>query len=400
MKTKKFFHHFICILIISLFHASAQSASSPAQNAKIPEFVNFAKPGFLAVNYIGENEKNGIWGIDIWGVMDYNGNLIYDGESQWISPIYDSAGNISFSNSDGFSIYGEKGKGYGVVNRDNMVVVKPGFTGMKIFEKYCIAEDSEGELSIIHLPSLSVVEKFKPDFNIYEVKGFSEGKILVLKDDIGYSFYDMKGGLAIPFELLSGYEEAGTFHEGRAVVMKESGDDILCGYIDETGKEIIPARYVYEESWGEECMGFSNGRVIVSDTDFKAGVIDRDGKVIVPFIYSYIRPYENGKAEATIEDDDNPSARIVKWFDLDGKETTPPAPNDDDDVLEITRDDESGLEGYADKNGKIVIRPSFDIAFPFNHGHALVQKDGKVSLIDKSGKVILRNIAKDVYIVG
>ena len=45
--------------------------------------------------------------------------------------------------------------------------------------------------------------------------------------------------------------------------------------------------------------------------------------------------------------------------------------------------------GYIDKNGKVVIEPQFDYAYPFSEGLAHVNKDAKYGFIDKSGKVVI-----------
>lgn len=56
---------------------------------------------------------------------------------------------------------------------------------------------------------------------------------------------------------------------------------------------------------------------------------------------------------------------------------------------------ENGKTGFIDGCGRVVIKPIYDSAFEFSEGAARVEKDGKVTFIDKSGKTL--NISSDKY---
>ena len=60
------------------------------------------------------------------------------------------------------------------------------------------------------------------------------------------------------------------------------------GFIDKTGKEVIPLKY-------ENAEGFTNGLSQVSLNN-KVGMINKKEKVIIPFKYDIIRNFINGKA--------------------------------------------------------------------------------------------------------
>ena len=56
---------------------------------------------------------------------------------------------------------------------------------------------------------------------------------------------------------------------------------------------------------------------------------------------------------------------------------------------------QNGKTGFIDGCGRVVIAPIYDSAFEFSEGAARVEKDGKVSYIDKSGKTL--NILPEKY---
>ena len=56
---------------------------------------------------------------------------------------------------------------------------------------------------------------------------------------------------------------------------------------------------------------------------------------------------------------------------------------------------QNGKTGFIDGCGRVVIEPIYDSAFEFSEGAARVEKDGKVTFIDKSGKTL--NIPSEKY---
>lgn len=56
-----------------------------------------------------------------------------------------------------------------------------------------------------------------------------------------------------------------------------------------------------------------------------------------------------------------------------------------------------GEVGYADKTGKIVIKPKFEEAYGFDEGLALIKKDGKYGYINPKGKIIIKPTFEDAW---
>jgi hypothetical protein len=105
------------------------------------------------------------------------------------------------------------------------------------------------------------------------------------------------------------------------------------GFVDRTGKEIIPCIY-------DEIGSFSEGLAPVN-LNGKWGYIDRTGKVIIPYKYDEIGSFSEGHAPVNLNG---------KW-------------------------------GYIDKTGKVVIPCKYDRAEYFSKGRALVILNGELFII-------------------
>ena len=150
------------------------------------------------------------------------------------------------------------------------------------------------------------------------------------------------------------YEDADYFSEGLAAV-KLNGK---WGYIDTTGKVIIPFQY----DWA---LGFEDGEALVvigEDDAAKYYIIDRAGKVI---------------EELTNDDYDGPYDEEEYYFS---------------EGLCATQDgdwDYNSKFGFVDENWKTVIAPKYDEAYNFFDGLAHVKIGDKWGCIDKTGKEIV-----------
>jgi len=113
------------------------------------------------------------------------------------------------------------------------------------------------------------------------------------------------------------------------------------GYIDKTGRLVIPARY-------ELAQEFSGGRAAVRLRG-KWGFIDRVGTGITPFVFDEVRPFSEDKAAVRTGD---------KW-------------------------------GYIDRLGVSIIRPQFADALPFSSGVAAVKKGDHYIYADGAGVEVI-----------
>ena len=121
------------------------------------------------------------------------------------------------------------------------------------------------------------------------------------------------------------------FSDGLAVV--ELNDK--CGYIDKTGREVIPVKY----DWAED---FSDGLALVKLSG-KYGFIDTSGKEVIPCKYEIASGFSEGLARVQLND---------KW-------------------------------GFVDKIGREVIPFKYDKAYDFSKGLAKVQLNGNGAILIK-----------------
>lgn len=73
------------------------------------------------------------------------------------------------------------------------------------------------------------------------------------------------------------------FSEGLAVVELNN----KYGYIDKTGKQVIPLKY-------DNAQDFSEGLGAVT-LNGKQGFVDKEGRIVIPIKYDYVREFWRGK---------------------------------------------------------------------------------------------------------
>ncbi len=255
-------------------------------------------------------------------------------------------------------------------------------------------------------------------FKDYHCK-FSDGLIAV-SNGVKWGFADASENLKIQLE----YDEVGDFSDGLAKVSVKADRGSKCGYIDKTGKQVIPIKYV-----GDNCGDFSGGKAIVSDgtaiasdeyrSEYnKLGVIDKNNRVIIPFKYAAIvLPPDNNIPEtllevcSTYEEYGASDCGLIDWT---GKEITPLAHDRTEYSGEVGFPSEpfwfkEGLAwvcksvtsenhkcGVIDERGKVVIPFRYDpakwidrlgiLTDDFHDGLARIVLNGKIGFVDKSAK--------------
>ncbi|HEX5706676.1 MAG TPA: WG repeat-containing protein, partial [Pyrinomonadaceae bacterium] len=155
---------------------------------------------------------------------------------------------------------------------------------------------------------------------------FSEGLALIGKDGVKMAYIDKS--MRVVFNMKDG-EYGGEFHEGRATI--RLGVRGKFGYMDRTGRTVIPAVY-------DDARDFSEGLALVS-RDGRYGFIDKTGKVVIPLQYFYGSSFSEGLAAVTTSSD----WQVPGW-------------------------------GYIDREGRVRVPLKLDYAAPFSGGLGAIDR--------------------------
>lgn len=250
----------------------------------------------------------------------------------------------------------------------------------------------------------------------------------VTNKDNKVGFIDQTGKLVIGFDRLPAGTEIGTFSEGLASICfydkPPSVYTLHCGYFDETGRIVIPPRFVLSSQFSEGLawvrtetfvgfinqlgnvafelpdsfsMGFHEGLAAVA-TQTGSGFIDKTGRFISPKRYVQVDRFSDGLA-AVLEGRWQ-EARFG-FIDKTGEVAIPlrfvPRPDMMESVI-LSRFTEGlapimfgKLYGYIDHKGDTVIPPNFHYAGQFSEGLANVTTAaGERGYIDKTGLLVIK----------
>jgi hypothetical protein len=176
------------------------------------------------------------------------------------------------------------------------------------------------------------------------------------------------------------------------------------GFIDENGnvKFMLPEE-VYT------IFAFSEGLAVagkrVTDTNGRWGFIDETGKYVIDAKFVMVKPFSEGLAAVVFKDNEN-AYRTVGYIDQSGRMVIPPQFSGEDlsergfseglAAVKVYKDGK-GKWGYIDKSGKVVIEPQFAAAGPFSQERAMVgiaepswTIDYKWGFIDTEGRWIAK----------
>ncbi|WP_201583313.1 WG repeat-containing protein [Psychrobacter jeotgali] len=231
-------------------------------------------------------------------------------------------------------------------------------------------------------------------------------------------FKNDNGKVVVPAK----YHDCGTFSDGRARVslrtmgtiryfdgdeMQEYEDYVyLQGYINDAGKLVIPIKHqAFVEDMMIDYRDFSEGLLAVHK-DGKYGYIDTSGKQVIPYRYKDATDFKDGVAVVSQGDKygviDKSGKTVVPfrfdWLDGYSDDMAKYRKNTDHDAYSL------GKYGFVNRTGKIVIPAEWDEAFDFSEGLAVVKKGdydtGQWGVIDKTGKLIVSPKYDQVYVEG
>jgi len=223
-------------------------------------------------------------------------------------------------------------------------------------------EDAKKILDTLVSPSNTPIHDIAPVIENEVVE------LLEFKVKNKYGYIDKTGREVIPFK----YDDANSFSEGLADVQIYGKR----GFIDKTGREVIPFKYGIT-------FPFSEGLAAVKLND-KYGYIDKTGREVIPFKYIYANSFSEGLAFVRLNDE-------YGFIDKTGREVIPFKYDGyygkfSEGLAAVTLNDKYG---YIDKTGREVIPFKYDYASEFSEGLADVELNGTWGYIDKTGRDVI-----------
>lgn len=288
--------------------------------------------GFLRGGFFSE-DRAPVWDGQRYGFIDTSGTLV-------IAPLYDDVGRFS----EGFCA-ASIGRNWGLIDVTGRWIIEPQFAevGRCSYGRIGVSRRSGYDLSYIDLEGNVVIESV----GLKGMSAFSEGLIAAGDDSTGlYGFRDTNGAWAIAPK----FTATGEFSEGLAAVNLWKGKTELTGYIDTSGDEVLPFKYITTLS------PFQCGLAVMCEKrkrDCFYGAINRSGDwVISPNLY-YLGDFSEG---------------LGKFSAKDG-----------------------GKIGFLDTEGNVVIKELYSaVLIPFRHGIAYVRDEQGDLYINKAGECIWR----------
>lgn len=176
--------------------------------------------------------------------------------------------------------------------------------------------------------------------------------------------------------------------------------------LDNNGNKLLNQRYSYLE--------YFTGNLFIATNTSNAGVIDANGKIVVPLEYSTVQKIEDanclkatvlqnnkvsiinsegkmgeGIEEATVTNEGDyikvSSSSNIKYYTLDGKETTFKEIFPKNDIYATKQNDKWG---FKDKDGKVVIPCIYDLVTEQNVNFVGVKQNGKWGVLDIKGNIV------------
>ena len=197
---------------------------------------------------------------------------------------------------------------------------------------------------------------------------------------------DLKTLLAASSEskmINTGWTKRGDFFSGLAKVQDDNTNKY--GFIDKTGKLIIPCEWTYADQFNYHL----NGLAAVKDNNGMWGFIDKTGKIVIPCTYKTI--IERYEGMLAVQDDNgkwgviDPTGKLIApciWMEVKRFQEGMAAVKDSDMKF-----------GFINKFGKLVIPCKYSTVWDFEGGVARisVKKDSYKSdyyYIDKKGEFV------------
>ena len=225
--------------------------------------------------------------------------------------------------------------------------------------------------------------------NLKDAKDFDADVTWVkFKNQDYYSLIDKKGNI-IPTK---NYKKVGSFYSTQKDICAVYENDKM-GFIDATGKEIIPCKYLGSSY-------FSEGLACVCDYNSikgEYGFINKKGEEVIPlkFIQAGVSVFHNGLARVQVS---GKTVLIDKKDKIVFKTSKGTMQGNNHGLILVFTKPIRKAWGWLNFKNEFVIKPIYSKAKNFNEeGYAIVEKNKLKGLIDTTGKIIIDIKYKTLY---
>ena len=367
----------------------AQASYAVALSTQYDEIEPLGDGYFLAQKYMGETNV----GLGQTVGSDRNVRYLLDHKGTVLQTYNNGTDNYMEDGGERTFLVGrntENGFGNGAIDWEGKTVIPFIYNSVEPFSEGLAAVSDKNGTGFVNRNGEVVIP-----LQFEEAEPFSDGLAVVKKTDGTYAYIDKTGKIAID---ASQYSSVLPFYEGLAMV--RSRNTHKAGFIDKTGKEVIPCQY----RWAGY---FRNGVTYASDAEGKNWLIDKTGKklkliaegnylVYVDDDMSNPNQQKNGVAivEDIVDLPNGEHDHVRRYFDETGELSyeTYLLKAGLSEGLAPYRDEKTKKYGYVNESGAWVIAPAFDVAEKFEDGYAVVQNE--ITLADGTKDVewgIIRN---------
>jgi hypothetical protein len=209
-----------------------------------------------------------------------------------------------------------------------------------------------------------------------------QSQLIAVEKDGKTGFIDQTGKVVIPFQ----FDQANSFYEGLALVTLK-GRKL---FIDPTGRVLFEAKYDVVRNFSEGLCAVNIGEKRIANIGLisepgKWGYLDKTGKLAIPMKFTHAENFSEGLA--AIKDGDKGA-----FIDHDAK-TVFEVP------LDVTLGFQEGIVGvlnrgtlsYFDRSGKQISPPLGygPKSHSFSEGLVPVEIKGKTGFMDRTGKIVI-----------
>ena len=277
-----------------------------------------------------------------WGFVNLEGEeaipCIYDDRSMLYNMSYFIGGVARVSTGDP-----DNGYETGLVDKTGKIIVPIGKYNFldDFYEGYAAVKNAKGKYGFIDTSGKEILPCVYDFYLGGGFQHFTEGLIRFTLDSNKEGYMDKNGNAVGKTNY---YDHAWFFNEGMAAVGIEEDGTALRGFIDKTGKEVVPLKYNwvndFSQGYAAVCMDYMKD-------NRRWGFIDKAGKEVIPLKYFEVNNFSEGLAAAATKENGT-----VKW-------------------------------GYINKKGEEIVPPIYDRVNSFNEGTAAVsinEKWGYISI--------------------